>query len=136
MKKILAGAFAAATIAGGVVATTTTGAVADPYPATVDTTCHSYNVGKANAGDDVSAYFSVAADNSNATPHGRAIFHYERLDGKFSYDFDKYFAGGEKTYTFEPMHRGNYTVTARFDSRPDESVFQNCRTSFDMKVSR
>ena len=138
MKKLLAGLAATVLMGTGVAALnveTSVAAVAPGYPGSINTVCHAYGVGKPHVGDDVKAYFSVS-QAGNGTPHGRVMFTYDKRNSSVSYDFDKYFPGGEKVYEFGPMKRGKYDVHVHFDSRPENSVYQNCNTDFVQRVRR
>ena len=135
MGKMLSGMIAVIFMAGGLTALTIGGAAADPYPGTINTRCHADNLNNPRVGNPARVKFR-AGTGGNGAPRGDVYFRYERVSsGRIEAQYRKSYVGtGWDRYSFSGLPRGKYVVRVRFDSRGENSVYQNCRTSFRQTV--
>lgn len=107
----------------------------EPYPGSVDTTCFGEALNNPVAGNPAKVRFRVGT-GGNGAAKGWATFSYERRsNGVVVEEFKRRYEGpGWDKHLFEGVPRGKYKVKVFFDSRPNDSVYQNCRTSFTQRV--
>lgn len=137
MRKI-ASLFAVAALAGGgVMAVSGSSATAgEPYPGSINTNCfaEALNNPRVN-GNPARVKFRVGTEGNGAA-NGVAHFAYERKSNAVIVDeFKRTYLGPDaQKYAFEGLPRGRYTVRVWFNSKPGDSVYQNCRTTFSQRI--
>jgi hypothetical protein len=134
MGKMLSGMIAVIFVAGGLTALTIGGAQADPYPGTVNTTCHADNLNNPRVGNPARVKFRVGT-SGNARPRGVVNFEYTRArSGAFVRGYQRRYDGsGWERYAFRGVPRGRYVVRVFFTT-PQRSAYRNDRTSFRQTV--
>ncbi len=136
MGKMLSGMLAVIFMAGGLTALNISAAQAScPYTGCIDTRCHADNLNNPRVGNPARVKFRVGTDG-NGAPRGDAYFRYERVSsGRVEAQFRKSYSGTSwERYAFSGIPRGKYVVRVKFDSRGDNSAYENCRTSFRQTV--
>jgi len=136
MKKILSTAFAAIMLAGGLVALSGGSSTAgEPYPGSIDTKCFAEALNNPRVGHDANVRFKVGT-GGNGAARGIVNFSYERRsNGIIEDEFTRQYEGpGWTKYAFRGLPKGRYKVRVFFNSKPVDSVYQNCRTSFKQRV--
>jgi len=135
MGKMLSGMIAVIFMAGGLSALTIGGASADPYPGTINTACHADNLNNPRVGNPAKVRFRVGTDGNGAA-RGTVTFEYERRSSEFVVkQYERRYDGPDaEKYAFYSIPRGKYVVRVFFNSRPGDSVYQNCRTSFRQTI--
>ena len=81
--------------------------------------------------------FRVSAVNGVGDPHGVVSFTYKRagngtVEGRFSRMYDG--GPGWDRYAFRGLPAGKYVVRVRFNSKPANSAYENCKTRFRQTV--
>ena len=106
-----------------------------PYPGTVDTTCVAHALNSPRAGHPARVAFKVRT-GGNGAAHGQVTFSYQRKSNHVVVDqfVRRYQGPGRTKYRFDGIPRGKYVVRVFFDSRPSDSVYQNCRTHFSQTI--
>lgn len=137
MKKLFAGLFSAALLTGSAVGLTSTTATAAPYPGTIDTSCHGNALNNPRVGRTAHVAFRVTT-GGNGGAAGWVTFKYVREgNGVVVRETQRWYDGpGWDDYRIGGLPRGHYNVRVHFNSAPADSVYQNCRTSFDQDVRR
>ena len=135
MGKMLSGMIAVIFMAGGLTALNISAAEAScPYTGCIDTTCHADNLNNPRVGNPARVRFRVGT-GGNGAARGDVLFSYERPSGLIEAQYHKRYVGpGWDRYAFSGIPRGKYIVRVRFNSRPDNSAYDNCRTSFRQTV--
>ncbi len=136
MRKFHSVLAAATLLGGGLVAGATGTATAVPYPGSVDTKC----VAKAlndpqEGGAPARVRFRVKVPGDGA-PEGKVTFTYvRRSNGNVVREFDRNYTGPRNNeYAFENIPQGGYRVDVHFNSKPADSVYQNCNTAFRQRI--
>lgn len=135
MKKFLSTAFAAVMLASGFVALSggSSTALEPGYPGTVDTTCIASAANKPRFPKHPKADFRVGT-GGNGAANGQVTFQYHKnhtVVREFQFQYE---GPGYTTYRMGRVPVGRYKVTVFFNSKPVDSVYQNCRTSFSQTV--
>lgn len=107
----------------------------EPYPGSVATTCNGAALNNPAEGSPARVRFGVSVDGDGA-PAGRVVFVYQRVkDDTVTNNFRRDYQGeGATRYELRGVPAGRYVVSARFDSRPRDSVYADCSTSFRQRV--
>ena len=141
MKKFASIVASATLLGSGLVAATTTSAstapFGDEYPGSIDTNCNANNLNNPRVGRNVRVRLNVRPDiDGDQELRGRAVFSYVRKrNDTVVAEFRRLYRGpGRTKYAFSGVPKGRYTVKVFFNSRPDDSVYQNCRSSFSQRV--
>lgn len=138
MKKILSTTAAAVMLASGFVALSgETSTAGEPgYPGSVDTTCFAEALNNPRVGNAAKASFRVGT-GGNGEADGIVNFTYERTkNGVVTEEFTRQYNGsqGKVKFAFDGIPRGKYVVRVFFNSKPVDSVYQNCRTNFEQQI--
>lgn len=138
MKKIFAGLFVAILLATGLVAFSSVASNAggtDPYPGSVPTNCDGEALNSPRVGNPATVRFR-AGSGGNGAPKGVVTFSYERKkNGVIVDEFSRQYDGPQwEKYAFTGIPKGNYTVNVHFNTKPADSVYKNCNTSFSQEI--
>lgn len=139
MKKFASIVASAALIGGGLVAAAPATAVptGDPYPGSINTRCIADNLNNPRVGRDVRVSLNVRPDvDGDQELRGPATFQYVRKSNNTVVaEYRRLYRGpGRTNYAFSGVPKGRYTVKVFWNSRPDNSVYQNCSDSFGQRV--
>lgn len=138
MRKLASLLATSAMIASGLVAATTAPTSAgEPYPGSVPTDCDAQRLNNPRVGNPARARLRVQTGGNGAT-RGKAFFAYERQrNGVVVDEFRRRYDGpGWTKFRFDGLPRGRYIVRVFFNSRPGDSVYQNCRATYTQRVRR
>lgn len=130
LKLVVAGAVVAAGAAVVDVA-----AAGEPYPGSVPTTCVSVAMNQPVEGRAARVRFEVTVDGEGA-PAGRVHFIYQRKKtNAVVEEYRRSYTGpGSTKYAFRRLPAGRFRVAVRFDSKPNDSVYQDCSNSVSQRV--
>ncbi len=132
MKKLSAGLVGAALMVAGLVGVPSGAASADPYPGTIPTFCSASAMNEPRGQEDAKVRFKAGTDG-NGKPKGLVTFKYYKND-QLKRTFKVWYAGGKREYTLGSLpKRGLYQVVTSFDSKPRNSAYTNCSTSFEQR---
>lgn len=109
----------------------------EPYPGTVDTTCKARAENSPRAKQTAYSRVKVTT-NGNGRASGKMTLSYfnKRTDKVRRIVSVRYGGQSWKKVGVSGLNRGNYSVSVAFDSRPADSVYKDCSTSFAQKVRR
>lgn len=135
MRKFQSLILAAVLLGSGLVAGSAGTASAAPYPGSVDTNCQGKALNNPREGNPARVRFRVTTGGSGAA-NGSVVFQYiRRSNDTVVREFSRrYFGPGYTKYSFDNVPQGRYRVKTFFNSRPGNSVYQNCNDGFRQTV--
>lgn len=135
MRKIQSLLVATVMLGGGLVASVAPATAAPGYPGSVPTNCSGKALNTPREGRPARVRLKVST-GGNGAARGRVTFQYVRKSNRTVVrEYRRsYFGPGRTKYRFDNLPAGRYRVKVFVNTRPSDSVYQNCKDRFNQKV--